>query len=148
MPAQRHLSLLTLNTIKTMEWYLKALRQYSDFDGRARRMEYWMFTLFNWLISVPLLMVDMLVFESSFGLNTLYSLAVLIPGIAVSVRRLHDVGKSGWMLLIALIPIIGAIWLFVLYLSDSDLGENEYGPSPKYDPTGADKVSGMDDLVG
>ena len=131
-----------------MEWYLKALRQYSGFDGRARRMEFWMFALFNWLIGGVLIVVDRFVFEQSYGLSTLYSLAVLIPGIALSVRRLHDVGKSGWMLLIALIPIIGAIWLIVLYLSDSDLGENEYGPSPKYDPTGADKVSGMDDLVG
>jgi uncharacterized membrane protein YhaH (DUF805 family) len=131
-----------------MEWYLKALRQYSDFDGRARRMEYWMFTLFNWLIFGALMVVDRFAFEQSYGLSTLYPLAVLIPGIAVSVRRLHDVGKSGWMLLIALIPIIGTIWLFALYLSDSDSGENEYGASPKYDPTGADKVSGMDDLVG
>ena len=130
-----------------MEWYLKALRQYSDFDGRDRRMEFWMFALFNWLIGGALMAVDRFVFEQSYGLSTLYPLAVLIPGIAVSVRRLHDVGKSGWMLLIAFIPIIGAIWLFVLYLSDSDL-RNEYGPSPKYDPTGADKVSEMDDLVG
>ena len=111
-------------------------------------MEFWMFALFNWLIGGGLMVVDRFVFEQSYGLSTLYSLAVLIPGIAVSVRRLHDVGKSGWMLLIALIPIIGTIWLIVLYLSDSEPGENEYGPSPKYDPTGADKVSGMDDLVG
>ena len=131
-----------------MEWYLKALRQYSDFDGRARRMEFWMFALFNWLIGGVLMVVDRFVFEQSYGLSTLYSLAVLIPGIALSVRRLHDVGKSGWMLLIALIPIIGAIWLIVLYLSDSEPDANEYGASPKYDRAGADKVSGMDDLVG
>jgi uncharacterized membrane protein YhaH (DUF805 family) len=61
----------------------------------------------------------------------LYVLAILIPGLAVAVRRLHDVGKSGWMILISLIPLIGAIWLLVLMVTDSNPGENQYGPNPK-----------------
>ncbi|MAJ32884.1 MAG: hypothetical protein CMC18_09645 [Flavobacteriaceae bacterium] len=64
-------------------------------------------------------------------LYIIYALFVFIPGLAVAVRRLHDVGKSGWMLLIALIPLIGAIWLLVLYLTNSNPGENKYGPNPK-----------------
>lgn len=75
-----------------------------------------------------------------------YAIAVFIPGLAVSVRRLHDVGKSGWMLLIALIPIIGAIWLLVLYVTDSEPYTNSYGPSPKYS-AGPDKTDLIDDVL-
>ena len=119
-----------------MEWYLKVLRQYADFNGRARRKEYWMFFLFNAIIVAILSLIDRFTgtYSLEWGsglLSGLYSIAVLIPGLAVAARRLHDVGKSGWMLLIAFIPIIGAIWLLVLFVTDSDPGNNKYGPNPK-----------------
>jgi len=119
-----------------MNWYLKVLKQYADFSGRARRKEYWMFVLFNMIFAIVAMILDNILGltagELPYGvLYYLYVLAVLIPGLAVAVRRLHDVGKSGWMILIALIPIIGAIWLLVLMVTDSNPGENQYGPNPK-----------------
>ena len=119
-----------------MYWYLKVLKQYVDFSGRARRKEYWMFALFNIIFAVVAVILDNILGIAVEGvgygpLYGLYALATLIPGLAVSVRRLHDVGKSGWMILIALIPIIGSIWLLVLMLTDSNQGENEYGANPK-----------------
>ncbi len=121
-----------------MNWYLKVLKQYADFNGRARRSEYWMFTLINVLI-IGVLYVLMFMSGSdggamamvAMGLVAIYSLAILVPSLAVAVRRLHDVGKSGWMLLVGLIPFIGSIWLLVLYCTDSQPGDNEYGPNPK-----------------
>ncbi len=124
-----------------MEWYLKVLKEhYADFNGRARRKEFWMFALFNFIIAVVLSFIDGLLgltIESMGILYLVYSLAVLIPNIAVSVRRLHDIGKSGWMILIAFIPLIGAIWLLVLFVTDSKPGANEYGPNPKEAPAAA-----------
>lgn len=119
-----------------MNWYLKALNQYADFNGRARRKEYWMFFLFNMVFATVALLIDIAAgtanLDSGSGVfQGIYSLAVLIPGLAVGVRRLHDVGKSGWMLLIALIPIIGAIWLLVLMVTDSKEGTNKWGENPK-----------------
>lgn len=119
-----------------MNWYLKVLKQYADFSGRARRKEYWMFVLFNMIFSIVAMILDNILGltagELPYGVfYCLYVLAVLIPGLAVAVRRLHDVGTSGWMILIALIPIAGAIWLLVFMVSDSNSGENEYGPNPK-----------------
>ena len=119
-----------------MNWYLKALNQYADFNGRARRKEYWMFFLFNMVFAVLASLIDIAAgtanLDSGSGVfQGIYSLAVLIPGLALGVRRLHDVGKSGWMLLIALIPIIGAIWLLVLMVTDSKEGTNKWGENPK-----------------
>jgi uncharacterized membrane protein YhaH (DUF805 family) len=121
-----------------MNWYLKVLSNYATFSGRARRKEYWMFVLVSTLISVIALFIDDMLgtVEPTTGQGLvygIYSLAVFIPGLAVSVRRLHDVGKSGWMLLIAIIPIIGIIWLLVLFVTDSQQGSNEYGHYPKGD---------------
>lgn len=121
-----------------MNWYLKVLKQYADFNGRARRSEYWMFTLINVLI-IGVLYVLMFMGGAdggamamiAMGLVAIYTLAILIPSVAVAVRRLHDVGKSGWMLLVGLIPFIGSIWLLVLYCTDSQPGDNEYGSNPK-----------------
>lgn len=108
------------------------LKKYSEFTGRSRRKEYWMFTLFSLIISIVLSSIDRFVFGlEGYGINSLYSLVVMIPSLAVSVRRLHDVGKSGWFLLIALIPLIGAIWLLVLFCTEGNNGENQYGPDPK-----------------
>ena len=114
-----------------MEWYLKVIKDnYANFNGRARRKEYWMFFLFNMLFSFVVAIVDYIL--GTFPLIYLvYSLAMVIPGIAVSIRRLHDIGKSGLWLLITLIPFIGPIWLLVLVCTDGAPGENNYGPSPK-----------------
>jgi len=119
-----------------MNWYLAVLKNYAGFSGRARRKEYWMFVLFNVIFSFVLGFIDGLVgsFDPEIGigiLGGLYALAILIPGLAVSIRRLHDVGKSGWMYLIVFIPIIGAIWLIVLFATDSNPEDNQYGPNPK-----------------
>tara|TARA_B110000240_G_scaffold191825_1_gene234994 strand:+ start:1002 stop:1307 length:306 start_codon:yes stop_codon:yes gene_type:complete len=100
-----------------MEWYLKVLKQYADFNGRARRKEYWIFVLFNSIVGIILSMITP-------TLYTLYSFAVLIPTLAVTVRRMHDVGKSGWYLLIP-------IYNFILAVTDSVSGDNEYGVNPK-----------------
>jgi uncharacterized membrane protein YhaH (DUF805 family) len=114
-----------------MEWYLKVLKQYADFGGRARRKEYWMFVLFNVIIIVLLAAIDAALGTDGI-LMILYSLAVLIPSIAVAVRRLHDTGRSGWWVLIDFVPLlIGSIWLLVLMVLDSQPGENQYGPNPK-----------------
>jgi len=119
-----------------MNWYLKVLKQYADFSGRARRKEYWMFALFNVIFIASAMILDTVLGVTIGELPSgvfyfLYSLAVLIPGLAVYVRRLHDIGKSGWMILIAIIPIIGPIWLLVLTLTASNHGENKYGSNPK-----------------
>lgn len=118
-----------------MNWYLEVLQKYAVFSGRARRSEYWYFTLFNIIISIVLAVVDAVLGtggQTGIGvLGGLYSLAVLIPGIAVAVRRLHDTGRSGWWLLIAFIPLIGALVLLYFMVQDSEMGPNQYGPSPK-----------------
>ena len=119
-----------------MNWYLKVLKQYADFSGRARRKEYWMFFLFNMIFAFLAAIIDNVVGTASPELGYgvfygIYALAMFIPGLAVGVRRLHDVGKSGWMLLIALVPLVGAIWLLVLMVTDSNPGENQYGQNPK-----------------
>ena len=113
-----------------MNWYLDVLKKYVEFNGRARRKEYWMFCLFNVVISVVLALIDSSGVTGGM-LGGLYSLAVLLPALGVTIRRLHDIGKSGWWLLIILIPIIGAIVLLVFMVIDSQLEENQYGPNPK-----------------
>ena len=119
-----------------MEWYLQVLKKYAEFSGRARRKEYWMFVLFNIIFLVVAMVIDNIMGTTvgilPYGVfYIIYSLAILIPALAVSVRRLHDIGKSGWMILVSLIPFIGAIWLLILMVTDSNLGENQYGPNPK-----------------
>ena len=113
-----------------MNWYLEVLKKYAVFNGRARRKEYWMFLLFNIIIAIVLGLVERLL-DIPGIIGMLYSLAVLIPGIAVSVRRLHDTDRSGWWLLIAFVPIIGAIVLLVFMVQDSKSGQNQYGTNPK-----------------
>ena len=114
-----------------MEWYLKCLKQhYFDFNGRARRKEYWMFTLVNIVISIALTVIFGMISAKLLPLANLYSLAVLLPALGVTVRRLHDIGKSGWMILIGLIPLVG-LYLIYLLAKDSDPGQNAYGPNPK-----------------
>ncbi|MDR3444004.1 MULTISPECIES: DUF805 domain-containing protein [Dyella] len=113
-----------------MEWYLKVLKQhYADFNGRARRQEYWMYTLFNCIALVVLVILTKV--SSIFGiLYAIYALGTLLPSLAVTVRRLHDIGKSGWFVLISLIPIV-SLYLIYLLAQDSQPGTNEYGANPK-----------------
>jgi uncharacterized membrane protein YhaH (DUF805 family) len=106
-----------------MNWYLDVLKNYADFDGRAGREEYWYFILFNILINVFLL-------ATHNWLWAMYTLAVLIPSIAVSVRRLHDTSHSGWWVLIAVVPVLGFVFLFLM-LQDSEPSVNQYGFNPK-----------------
>ena len=119
-----------------MTWYVEVLKKYAVFEGRARRKEYWYFVLFNTLITIGLGIIDgatgLVSAEAGVGLlSGLYTLAVLIPSIAVSVRRLHDTNRSGWWLLISLVPLVGAIVLLVFLVLDSQPGENQYGANPK-----------------
>ncbi|HCW08726.1 MAG TPA: DUF805 domain-containing protein [Cytophagales bacterium] len=119
-----------------MNWYLEVLKKYAVFSGRARRKEYWYFFLFNIIISIVLAVIDAATgsFSPEAGMGLLggiYTLVVLIPGIAVLVRRLHDTERSGWWFLIALVPLIGAIVLLVFLVQDSKPGPNKYGANPK-----------------
>lgn len=131
-----------------MEYISNCFKKYATFSGRARRSEFWYFALFNMFIY---LLVDFVVYilrETSISQNipvnsmnliiatiwmfwSLYYLIALIPNIAVSVRRLHDIGRSGWNIFLALIPFIGSIWLLVYFCIEGDKGDNEYGPDPK-----------------
>lgn len=113
--------------------------KFAQFTGRARRAEYWWFTLVNivvfillWLLLIILSAIGDFLAVLGFLIYAVYSLAVIIPSIAVAVRRLHDTGKSGWWILIGFVPLIGFIVLLVFYLTDGDRGDNQYGPSPKY----------------
>lgn len=113
-----------------MQWYLQALRKYADFSGRARRKEYWMFVLFNIIMSFVIVFLEIAI--GGFGaLYGLYTLAVLLPSVAVVVRRLHDTGRSGWWLLIGIIPLIGTIVLFIFMVLEGDVDSNEFGVDPK-----------------
>ena len=119
-----------------MNWYLKVMKQYADFKGRARRKEYWMFVLFNMIFAIVAIILDNMlgIAMKSIGYGPIYGiylLAIIVPSLAVGVRRLHDIGKSGWMMFIALIPLVGGIWLIVLLATDGKPGSNEYGPNPK-----------------
>ena len=131
-----------------MDSVFMPLRRYAEFSGRSRRKEFWSYFLFVWIALFVLMYLDTALglggsatgyaegssvgFNMKGGLLTLvFALAVLIPNIAVSVRRLHDVGKSGWMILIGLIPIIGWFYILFLYVQPGTIGPNAYGPDPK-----------------
>ncbi|MDE2729256.1 MAG: DUF805 domain-containing protein [Gemmatimonadota bacterium] len=121
-----------------MHWYIDVLKKYAVFEGRARRKEYWMFFLFSVVIVTILTVIDEfmgLKFElggEDLGfLSTLYYLGIAIPYLAVIVRRLHDTDRSGWWILISLIPLIGGIILLVFTIIEGTKGENRFGPDPK-----------------
>jgi uncharacterized membrane protein YhaH (DUF805 family) len=116
-----------------MNWYLKVLKEhYADFSGRARRKEYWMFVLINLIISWSLSLIDYFSGTTIFSVISLvYSLIVLVPSLGVAVRRLHDVGKSGWYYLLIFLPIIGWIWLLVLFVTEGEQQSNKWGENPK-----------------
>jgi uncharacterized membrane protein YhaH (DUF805 family) len=121
-----------------MDWYLMVWKRYAQFSGRSRRKELWMFALFNAIVGAVLYSVSLAAAWQSSSLSTfffalyfVYVLAALVPGWAVGARRLHDTGKSGWWWLIALVPFVGAIILIVFWVTDSQPGDNQYGPNPK-----------------
>lgn len=119
-----------------MNWWFTAMKKYVVFSGRARRAEYWMFYLFTLIFGVVAIILDNALGlaneETGYGiLYVLFGLAVALPYLSVTVRRLHDVGKSGWWIFINLIPIVGSIWLFILTVTDSQPFENQYGINPK-----------------
>jgi uncharacterized membrane protein YhaH (DUF805 family) len=118
-----------------MQYYTDVIKKYVEFSGRARRKEYWMFVLINVIISLILSILDSIIGTTAGGgigvLSSIYSLAVLLPSLGVTVRRLHDTNRSGWWILIALIPIIGAIILIVFTAMEGTPGDNKYGPDPK-----------------
>ena len=124
-----------------MEWYLKVIRDnYANFQGRARRKEYWMFSLFHIIILFCLAIIGGLFVDSYSNLGSvtlilvfIYILATIIPSLAVTVRRLHDINKSGWWYFVSWIPYIGGIWLLVLTVGEGTIGTNQYGPDPKGD---------------
>ncbi len=127
------------------DWWKRAfIDNYAMFDGRARRSEYWYFTLFNIIITVPLITLFVVLSDSGgtseivslifVALLGLIVLALFIPSIAVAVRRLHDTGRSGWWYIIGMIPVVsyvGSIVLLVFYCTDSQPGRNKWGPNPK-----------------
>ena len=112
-----------------MNYYIECWKKYVEFSGRARRKEYWMFVLFNLIASIVAGFIDGLLGTRMIG--SLYSLAVLLPGLAVRARRLHDTDRSGWWMLIALIPLVGWIVLLIFMCLDSTPGENRFGANPK-----------------
>lgn len=119
-----------------MKYFLYCLQHYADFNGRARRSEYWYYTLFNFLIYIACVVLALLLAIATdnpgfIALAYLWGLATLLPTIAVCVRRLHDTGKSGWFYLTVLIPLVGGILMLVWMCTDSELGHNGYGPNPK-----------------
>jgi uncharacterized membrane protein YhaH (DUF805 family) len=112
-----------------MHWYLHALKNYAVFNGRARRTEFWMFTLVNAIISAVLLAISYAIDTQVIGV--IYDVALLLPSLAVSCRRLHDTERSGWWILLAFIPVIGTVVLLVFMVTPGRPGPNKYGPSPK-----------------
>ncbi|MFT5384448.1 MAG: uncharacterized membrane protein YhaH (DUF805 family) [Saprospiraceae bacterium] len=113
-----------------MDYYKLAFQKFSDFSGRSRRSEYWYFVLFNTLVAIAAITIDMLIWGAPI-LYGLYALAVIIPSLSLLVRRLHDIGKSGWWFLIAFVPVVGSIVLLVFLVTDSQPGPNQWGNNPK-----------------
>ncbi len=111
-----------------MEYFVTALKKYAEFEGRARRKEYWMFVLFYFIFYIVAAVIDSIF--GMFLLSPLYSLGMLIPSISVCARRLHDTGRSGWWQLIHLIPLLGQIVMLVFLVQDSR-DKNDYGENPK-----------------
>ncbi|MCL4546647.1 MAG: DUF805 domain-containing protein [Deltaproteobacteria bacterium] len=119
-----------INEKNPFDYFADVFKKYAVFNGRSRRAEYWYFALFSTIISILLEIISFFVLKNLI-IVYLYDLAVLIPGLAVSIRRVHDIGKSGWFILINLIPIVGFIIWIVYMATDSQPGENKYGQNPK-----------------
>ncbi|QDU04573.1 Inner membrane protein YhaI [Gimesia chilikensis] len=121
-----------------MNWYLTVLKKYAEFSGRARRKEYWMFVLMNFLVSILISIVGAVIGDTdgliAVSLSGVYALFIFIPSLAVTVRRLHDTNKSGWWILITFVPLIGGLVLLIFMIMDSDPNTNAYGANPKTAP--------------
>jgi len=113
-----------------MKWYLEVLKKYAVFEGRARRKEYWMFILLN-VIFLILASGIHGVFDGYYIILIIYIIAMIIPTISVIVRRMHDIGKSGFWIFIRLVPIIGGIWMLILLCTEGQTWKNQYGEDPK-----------------
>lgn len=118
------------------DYFLNVIKKhYADFQGRASRSEYWYFTLFNILIGIAVSVVvgilGNIIGSAASLLSAVYSLGLLVPGVCLAIRRMHDTGKSGWWLLLGLVPIVGFIIVIVLLVMDSEADRNQYGPNPK-----------------
>ena len=122
-----------------MDWYFKALRNYLGFSGRARRKEYWMFHLVNFILAGVLSVLDRMlglhIYKDEGALTTIYSILVFLPLWAVQFRRLHDTDRSAWWLLLLLIPVVG--WLIILAFNcqNGTPGVNRFGVDPKVTDT-------------
>lgn len=119
-----------------MNYYLGVFKKYAVFSGRARRREYWDFVLFNILILIVLTLIDVNIIKiyttQAIGiLSGLFLLIIIIPSLAVAIRRLHDINRSGWWIIFDLVPLVGPIVLFIFSVLDSTPGDNKYGPNPK-----------------
>ena len=112
-----------MNWQNVIDNYVGVLKRYAEFNGRARRQEFWLFALVSFIVSFILNFIG--------PLGYLYSLAVLVPSLAVGARRLHDTGRSGWFQLVGLIPLVGVIILIIFMAQESQPGENQYGSNPK-----------------
>ncbi len=120
-----------------MNYYFLAFRKYTVFNGRATRSEYWYFTLFNILAVGMFGLIDQVMgtfnFDAGYGpLSAIYTLSMILPGLGVSIRRLHDTGRSGWWFMITIIPIIGLLVFLYFALLESDPNPNQYGESPSW----------------
>ncbi|SNR15963.1 DUF805 domain-containing protein [Tenacibaculum jejuense] len=113
-----------------MNWFIKVLKDYANFSGRARREEFWMFTLISFLINIGLSIIIFMI-PDLYLISSLYSLIIIVPTLAVTARRLHDIGKSAWNFLFILIPLVGIILLIVWWAQDSQHGPNQWGDNPK-----------------
>ncbi|MDM5153684.1 DUF805 domain-containing protein [Bacillus sp. DX1.1] len=116
-----------------MQWYLKALKNYVGFQGRACRKEYWIFTLVNFITFWVLVFLGAVFGDAFLTLGGLYVLVMILPTLAVGARRLHDIGKTGWWQLLVLIYLIGDLILLAFYILESQEEDNKYGPNPKFD---------------
>lgn len=114
-----------------MNYYLTVLKKYAEFNGRSRRAEYWYFMLFHIIIIIALSIISSTTGDDKSILGDIYFLGVFLPFWGVTIRRLHDIGRSGWEVLINLVPIIGTLWFIALMTNIGDRGDNKYGPNPK-----------------
>lgn len=115
-----------------MDWFKKGLRNYANFSGRARRKEYWYFVLVQMGLVIIAMILDAIIFNSETGLfYIVVALGLFLPGLAVTIRRLHDTSRSGWWFLISILPLIGSIILLVFLASDTKFETNQWGPPAK-----------------
>ena len=125
-----------LPSVSFVEAVKSGFRNYANFSGRARRSEYWYWVLFTVLGTLVFSFIGGMIFHTEDGgvniLQSIFSLATLVPGLSISWRRLHDIGKSGGWYFLGLIPLVGSIILLIWYCKDGEPGDNQFGPSPKY----------------